>query len=179
MKVRKAVITNLMKKGIDPQVSSCYLAARFMGADMTFFTQHVPLNYRTLMNKIPLGVIVGIKVHPSKVKEWALKWPKPVATVHWGYAVSGNGPDCIKRFSQFFLQINDRFEDIEEFQDLDEDSWWKLINDATDRYLEHQETQNWEFTKKNFKFVLDENGSVLETWIRLGIEDGTYENFQL
>jgi hypothetical protein len=54
----------------------------------------------------------------------------------------------------------------------------EIIIKATKLYLKEQEKNKWAFTKKNVKFIYDENGSMLENYCER-IIDGDYEEGNL
>lgn len=86
---------------------------------------------------------------------WLELWPKQSET-GLSYAVSGNKPECKKRMITFLQDWHKR---LDGEPDLDR------ITEATKNYIEAQRGKNWQFTKKNHKFIQDTNGSVLEEWL--------------
>ncbi len=87
---------------------------------------------------------------PANLKEWMISWIKmwPSFMMPGGYRVSGNTLSCIKKMDKF----------IKEFPEYPQD----IIIKATENYLKKQEQMGWKYTKKNAKFILDSDGSVLE-----------------
>jgi hypothetical protein len=79
------------------------------------------------------------------IKEWLNLWPKEI--LH-GYRVSGNSLQVIKKMKTF----------CKEFPEYNKD----IIFKATNNYLQRKKNENWEFTKKNSKFIFDIDGSTLE-----------------
>jgi len=82
----------------------------------------------------------------SWIKEWLSLWPTMLLPN--GYRVSGNSLECKKRMV--------RFQKI--FPQYDKD----IIIQATTNYLTRQEHYNWQYTKKNSKFIFDSETSTLE-----------------
>ena len=84
------------------------------------------------------------------VRRWINKWPtKLIKTDKGSYRVSGNTMQCMKRMKRFQKELGfDR----------------ETIDLATDRYLAIQEENRWLLTKKNSKFIMDNEGSLLENY---------------
>lgn len=80
------------------------------------------------------------------ILEWLELWPKHL--LPGDYRVSGNTMAVHKRMNVF----------LKSFKHFDQD----LIMEATKRYLDKKQKENWNFTKKNVKFIYDEEGSTLE-----------------
>ena len=83
------------------------------------------------------------------IDEWLALFPtdlmsKGILT----YSVSGNKAACITRMKRF----------LREHKNYDKE----IIMKATQRYLDYQKQKNWQYTKKNSKFIYDNDGSILE-----------------
>ena len=92
------------------------------------------------------------------VKNWLSLWPsqKDIYTQtghHLDYAINGSYPECVKRMKQFLKSWKQR--------GLPDGDREEIIFEATIRYLDKLKEKNYEFAKKNFKFILDSNGSKL------------------
>lgn len=120
-----------------------------------------PLDYFPIQVEMPKSQISTETIDKEFLTQWVAKWPTPSQMrrdgANVGYSVSGNMPTCRKRFQQFLSQWDDFVSENSDPYDL--------INRATDLYLERQRENGWAMTKKNFKFILDVNGSVLSQMI--------------
>lgn len=79
-----------------------------------------------------------------KIEEWIELWPTFLTPQ--GYRVSGHYEDCKVRMKKFMQKYGYS---------------WEIIMKATKNYLERQEKNKWNHTKKNMKFIYDTDGSVL------------------
>lgn len=108
------------------------------------------------------------KVAKVEIIEWIDKWlalfPKGM-NKKLGYDIHGNKSECINRMSKFRRDNFDKYNS-------------ETIILATKLYLKEQERNKWAFTKKNVKFIYDENGSMLENYCER-IVDGDYEKDDL
>lgn len=80
------------------------------------------------------------------------------------YSISGNKPECEKRMKTFLNQFCDRIGvDKKECT-----TGFKLdtIFKATETYLADLKKKDYRHAKKNLKFIMDQNGSGLETWCK-------------
>jgi len=98
------------------------------------------------------------------IDEWLPLFPKGLNKVI-GYDIHGNRSECIKRMSKF------RKDNYEEFNK-------ETIIKATKLYLKEREKERWQFSKKNCKFIYDENGSMLDNYCNRIIE-GDYDEDDL
>lgn len=156
----KALVNRLEKRnGLDRGVAYTYLWARANGHATYYF----PDGYE-ILNEIPKSSIFDEKLDPDWVKEWIKLWPKQ-STTGLSYAVSGSFPEVRKRFTKFLKGWSERFYDMG-VDDIPLEDKLDKIQEATERYLAAKEYHNWEYTKKNYKFIIDSNGSELEQWIR-------------
>lgn len=108
------------------------------------------------------------KVAKVEIIEWIDDWlalfPKGM-NKKLGYDIHGNKSECINRMSKFRRDNFDKYNS-------------ETIILATKLYLKEQERNKWAFTKKNVKFIYDENGSMLENYCER-IVDGDYEKDDL
>ncbi len=108
------------------------------------------------------------KVAKVEITEWIDKWlalfPKGMSK-KLGYDIHGNKSECLNRMSKFRRDNFDKYNS-------------EIIILATKLYLKEQERNKWAFTKKNVKFIYDENGSMLENYCER-IVDGDYEEDDL
>jgi len=108
------------------------------------------------------------KVAKVEITEWIDKWlalfPKGMSK-KLGYDIHGNKSECLNRMSKFRRDNFDKYNS-------------ETIILATKLYLKEQERNKWAFTKKNVKFIYDENGSMLENYCER-IVDGDYEEDDL
>ncbi len=81
----------------------------------------------------------------DKIQEWMLLWPSFIIPGA-NYRVSGNYYDCKQRMNTFMKKYGYS---------------WDIIMQATKNYLERQKNNGWKMTKKNVKFIYDNDGSVL------------------
>jgi len=93
-------------------------------------------------------------------KEWLNLWPKNLLNI-LGYTVSGNSNNCMIKLKKFMKDTGYN---------------WETIMKATKLYLEHQENKNWEYTKKNYKFISDRDSSTLEAFCEMVEENIKPEN---
>jgi len=140
---------------LDPAVMDLYMTARQKGVQRDFF----PEEYHVLEN-VSMSWVKGVHLDREWIQRWISKWPSPSIT-GLTYSVSGNTAACIRNMKRFIRDFNGTFNLQYELEEIE-----KVIDEATDLYLEEKEYDGWEFTKKNAKFILDSNGSVLETYIR-------------
>ena len=98
------------------------------------------------------------------IDDWLSLFPKGM-NKKLGYDIHGNRAECINRMSKFRRDNFDRYNK-------------DTIIKATKIYLREQEKNKWTFTKKNVKFIYDENGSMLENYCER-IIDGDYEEEDL
>jgi hypothetical protein len=80
------------------------------------------------------------------IAEWLELWPKHL--LPGNYRISGNTIQVHKRMNTF----------LKNFKHFDQE----IIMEATKKYLSKKEKENWVYTKKNVKFIYDEEGSTLE-----------------
>lgn len=108
------------------------------------------------------------KVAKVEIIEWIDDWlalfPKGM-NKKLGYDIHGNKSECINRMSKFRRDNFDKYNS-------------ETIILATKLYLKEQERNKWAFTKKNVKFIYDENGSMLENYCDRIVE-GDYEKDDL
>jgi hypothetical protein len=100
----------------------------------------------------------------SWIDEWLILFPKGLNKII-GYDVHGNKTECTNRMSKF------RRDNFEKFNK-------DTIIKATKLYLKERERERWQFTKKNVKFIYDENGSMLDNYCER-IIDGDYDEDDL
>ena len=77
------------------------------------------------------------------------------------YDVSGNTNACIDRMTKFINDFNKTFDKTLELSEI-----MSLIHMATEMYIAVRRVNNYAYTKKNVKFIYDEQGSELENTIR-------------
>jgi hypothetical protein len=94
------------------------------------------------------------------IDDWLALFPKGM-NKKLGYDIHGNRAECINRMSKFRRDNFDRYNK-------------DTIIKATKLYLKEQERNKWAFTKKNVKFIYDENGSMLENYCDRIVE-GDYD----
>jgi|688.fasta_scaffold401225_4 hypothetical protein len=95
------------------------------------------------------GLVVSIEPVKLNCKEWIDKWLDlwPTLITPQNYRISGNKTEVINRMNKF----------IKEY-DYSPD----VIFEATKKYLNRKKAENYNFTKKNTKFIKDTDGSILE-----------------
>ena len=98
------------------------------------------------------------------IDDWLALFPKGFSKI-LGYDIHGNKSECLNRMSKFRRDNFDKYNS-------------ETIILATKLYLKEQERNKWAFTKKNVKFIYDENGSMLENYCER-IVDGDYEKDDL
>jgi len=81
------------------------------------------------------------------IQEWVDLFPT-MGTTGLTYHISANTKECEKRMFSFLLNYPSFNKEV--------------IFQATSNYLNRQEHNGWKYTKKNYKFVQDKEGSVLE-----------------
>lgn len=84
------------------------------------------------------------------IYDWLKLWPTNLKK-QIGYTVSGNTDAVFNRMKRFQARFGY--------------SPTTIIK-ATQKYLKEQENANWEYTKKNSKFILDKDGSLLEDYCK-------------
>lgn len=88
----------------------------------------------------------------SQLDQWLSLWPTFV--IPQNYRISGNYQDCKYRMEKFIKKYGYS---------------WDVIMEATKSYLNRQKKNNWNMTKKNVKFIYDNDGSLLaeecEAWL--------------
>lgn len=155
----KSLVRQLVKRNdLSPEICYTYLFARANGHPTYYF----PDGYDAL-DAAPKSSIFNEKLDPEWVKGWIKLWPTQKET-NLDYAVSGAYPNCMKQFTKFLKEWNDRVGDC--CEDLSLEDKLDLIEESTKAYLKFREDRNWEYTKKNHKFIIDTKGSELEQWIR-------------
>jgi len=82
------------------------------------------------------------------IDDWIKLWPTGLDK-KIGYSVSGNTESCKLRMNRFITK-----------NEYDKETILK----ATKLYLRMQELNNWEYTKKNYKFIYDKESSILEDY---------------
>lgn len=135
----------LKEKGLSP---SEYVILYLISQGITDFQNETLIN--SLINK---GYLVDGKSTLSFnnsncknwIKDWLLLWPTGIFN---GYRVSGNSAEVTNRMSKF----------IKEHPEYDKD----IIFKATENYLSEKKKNNYQFIKKNSKFIKDADGSALE-----------------
>ena len=110
------------------------------------------------------------KVAKVEIIEWIDTWlvlfPKGMSK-KLGYDIHGNKSECLNRMSKFRRDNFDKYNS-------------ETIILATKLYLKEQERNKWAFTKKNVKFIYDENGSMLENYCeRIVDEDYDKEDLEM
>ena len=158
----------IIKSSKNAGITSAYLYAVANGFDTYYFPEEFCVS-------IPKTHITVETVDEDFLKEWVAQWPSPSQIRkdggHLSYSISGNLPECRKRMARFLKQWD-------EFVDS-ESNPYDLIAAATEKYLERQRDNGWEFTKKNHKFILDNDGSVLSQMIADLGEPVNNSNFYL
>lgn len=91
------------------------------------------------------------------IDEWLSLFPKGLNKII-GYDIHGNRTECINRMSKFRRDNFDRFNK-------------DTIIKATKLYLKERERERWQYSKKNVKFIYDENGSMLDNYCERIIEN--------
>jgi hypothetical protein len=99
--------------------------------------------------------------------EWISLWPTKAQVEAdsgkvWSYAPKVTGPTGLQRMKKFIKQFN-KYCPTHKRLSLDEQL--DKIFQATVEYLEERKRNNWEFTKKSIKFIDDNNGSTLASYI--------------
>jgi hypothetical protein len=106
---------------------------------------------RSLENKgfIENGKITVPLFKNYNCKMWIDKWLElwPTLLTPQNYRISGNRTEVINRMNKF-LKEHDYSEEI--------------IFEATKNYLTRKKNENYNFTKRNTKFIKDNDGSTLE-----------------
>lgn len=157
-KARSFVRRAANKTGISTQIGELYLIARAKGFQEAMYL--FPDEYAVL-DEIPLQYIQHEKLDPAWVTDWIDMWPKPSDT-GLTYSVSGNAPEVKKRFRMFFKEWSAR-----DLPDVPWDKKLELVVEATEKYLQERELEDWAYTKKNHKFIKDNNGSALADQIEM------------
>lgn len=140
---------------LDRGIIETYLFARQKGYTRDFF----PEEYHFLEN-VSMAAAMGTTIDKEWMARWISKWPPPSVT-GLDYSISGNTAACVRNMKRFLKDFNQVFG-----VDMTLEEQMEIIDRATDEYLEKQEYDDWQYTKKNAKFIMDSNGSVLETYIR-------------
>lgn len=102
--------------------------------------------------------ILKVYKNTYNIDEWVNLWPTKV--LPGGYRVSGNTYDCDERMKKFIRKYGYS---------------WEIIMKATKNYLRRQESKGWSMTKKNNKFIYDQDGSVLADECEFIIKGGIDE----
>lgn len=173
MKLSQAARKSLKKAakdGYDPLILQTYFYAQTLKAEVDFFPDWVH-EYQIK------GSLTNDVIPKEWIAQWVAKWPTPGQLaqrgIHLNYSVSGNRPECIKRMQSFFKQFD------EYVYEADVEEKMRLVDEATDRYLE-KKWDDPDYWKKNHKFILDENGSVLAEYILRGTDkQSTHKAFFL
>lgn len=92
------------------------------------------------------------------------------------YPISGNTDQCKLRMKKFVKEFNNLFK-----LKYTQAEIFGIILKATTDYLGEKKALGWGFTKKNVKFIYDDNGSELENRIKaiLNNERSSYAQLQL
>jgi hypothetical protein len=103
------------------------------------------------ITNIGLSLIdVPVKKETPFLEEWLSLWPTKLIiplNSYGSYRVSGNTTQCKSRMIKFRKQYP-QFSDEEILQ-------------ATKNYIDRKQRENWEYVKKNVKFIYDRNTSEL------------------
>lgn len=91
------------------------------------------------------------------IDEWLILFPKGLNKII-GYDIHGNRTECLNRMIRF------RRDNFERFNK-------ETIIKATKLYLKEKERERWQYSKKNVKFIYDENGSMLDNYCERIIEN--------
>jgi len=154
----KKLLKQVKEEGLDVGIAKTFLFAKSSGFPTDYFPEEYSFD-------IPAGAILNEAVPADFLDSWLSLWPtKAQMTRAVGYptpyAINGNKPECKKRMLMFLNEWNDRI-GIE--CSLEESL--RMITDATIAYLEEKEKQQYNFVKKNHKFIRDLNGSILAEYI--------------
>lgn len=169
MKFSSKAINFGKKNGLELPTIKAYLFSRYVGSPTHWF----PSEYEVL-DEVPLNMIADDKVDQDWLKAWIKKWPTMSELESKGYqlrySLSGNKPQCNRKMKRF----------IKEFDELTRNDGlptplpdkMKIIDQATDLYLEEKEADGWAYTRKNHLFIEHQDkGSLLEDYC-MRIMDG-------
>lgn len=173
-KKAKQFVTDIQKEhGKDQEISSLYLIARGLG----FSTDIFPAGYDELLDEFPLkNIFSDDEVKNDFLERYISLFPKGEVTSHDGkfkWRVRDSKVTVGKRMNVFLKSWRQRFQD--EYHNLSKDEKEELILKATEAYLAERKRDGWVNTKKSVKFIYDDNGSLLETWINKTLEQGSQQ----
>lgn len=170
-KAKTAVAEAQKECGIDQEVGSLYLIARGLG----FSTGIFPVGYDEIFDPFPLSSIFSDdEVKNDFLDQYISLYPKGEVTNHDGkfkWRVRDSKVTVGKRMNTFLKSWRQRFPD--EYHNIAKEEKEELILKATEAYLAERKRDGWVNTKKSVKFIYDDNGSLLETWINKILEQGS------
>lgn len=141
------------ESGLNEDHCYLYALARAMKIDTMLF----PESFHRVFKDLSDSEILQGKYDDSFVSDWVKLWPTEAQT-GLPYRVSGSEFDCKKKFLTFFKLWPKKFP---EMKDYTHEEIVKLVMEVTVEYLQDREDNNWEFCKKNYKFIDDRDGSML------------------
>lgn len=159
----KQLINAAARNGLNAEIMNTLLYAAKKGYPIDYF----PQEYQDFFLEENFEVKVASLFDEQKFVEWVKLFPTQLIKGQDGfedYRVSGNIPECRKRMKTFLNNIRDY---LEEGTGMNKEEVWSLIDRATRNYLHNRAKENYQRTKKNFKFIYDNgSGSVLAEWMR-------------
>lgn len=173
----RQIVRQATKMGLDPGTSYTFLFAKGKGFPIHYF----PSEYEEILEIIPKNQIFDEKLDPNWVNRWMKLWPTMGQVLKEGYqldyAISGHAPEVRKRMKKFVGPGPEGFCERMGISEDDCDLEYKLdiIWKATEAYIEHLRNTEYQFPKKNHKFIIDNGGSILEEWCHRVINKVTDE----
>lgn len=152
-----------MRQGLSAEIISTLLFAAKKNYPIDYF----PQEYQDFFLDQNFEVNSKSLFDEQRFMEWVKLFPTQLIKGQDGfedYRVSGNIPECRKRMKSFLNNIKDYFE---EGSGMSKEEVWLLIERGTKNYIHNRAKENYQRTKKNFKFIYDNgSGSVLADWMR-------------
>lgn len=153
----KSIKQTIVDSGLDPGLCKLYLYAVKNSISTEFFPPEFEKAFSDDHQEEGEYAFDETRFEAFMVK-WLDLWPKKEET-GLEYHISGNGPECRKRMRAFIKNYKQRFGERQKFLYI-----CIRVYEATKEYLESKK-MDYSFTKKNVKFIQDNDGSVLEQWM--------------
>lgn len=177
--VNKKIIELLKENNINEEQGLSYLFCLYLGyKNLSFISYDVQTMIKLLQIVSIENNLVSFNIplflHTTEVlddynnmpidefvkKKWTLLFPTRKET-NLPYDISGNTAACISRMTSFLKGFNKLFD-----VNYTTTEKYAIIYKATQNYMATARAKGYAYTKKNSKFISDENGSVLEDYIR-------------
>lgn len=128
-------------------------------------TFNIPLFEGEVSQQHPILALSDTDIASFVVNKFIPLFPLPSVT-GLTYSVTGNTDQCKVRMKKFIKDFNKLFN-----LKYSQAEIFNIILQATGDYLNERQALGWGFTKKNVKFIYDDNGSELENRVRAILND--------